>query len=116
MKRFTFLLLMFALVFALTTGVQAAEKRFLPETDLINCGKHFEIIGKGPEATMPVWVIDNPSCYNKQEIKLGSIETHVDDSNNMVYVYENGVLTKQYHVKFDSCLDFDYETYSGGGE
>lgn len=114
MKK-SIILLTLLLMTSFATVADASELRYLPETDLITCGKHFEVLdADSPEGTTPVWVIDNPSCYNKQEIKLGTIETRVDDKTNMVYVYQNGVLTKEYHIKYEASLDFDFEAQSGG--
>lgn len=103
------------LMASFTTIVNASDSRYLPETDLITCGRNYEITnGESGESATPLWVIDNPSCYNKQEFKSGTLETRIDDNTNMVLVYQNGVLTKQYQIKYDASLDFDFEIQGSG--
>ncbi len=108
MKKFMVLVLVVVMAICVA-GVASAGERLLPDTSQIIAGKHFEVLGTGQEV-MPVWEIKNPTCYNRQDIKLGTIETWVDNNSNKVYVLQNGKVTKVYKIKYNASIDFVYPT------
>lgn len=85
------------MMFVMAFSVNAHANEYVPDTSKITSGMKYVIVGKGDGRT-PMWVSKNPTCYNKQEVKLGTYESWVDVNEGIVYVYRDGKLVKKTRV------------------
>ena len=85
------------MMFVMAFSVNAHANEYVPDTSKITADMELVMIGKRDNATYK-WISHNPTCYNKQEVKLGTYESWIDINEGIAYVYRDGKLVKKTRV------------------
>lgn len=106
MKKMLLALTTAAMMMNAAAGAEAAD-RLLPDTDKITAGAHLEYVGVG-ESAKSVWVVDNPTIHNRQQVATGEYVSHVDINNDMVVVLKDGVPVTEFKI-YNISNEFNYD-------
>lgn len=84
------------LVTLLSLSIGAYANEYVPDTSKISSETEYVILNEGSsEDATPMWISKNPTCYTKQVLKIGVYEAWIDNEENIVYVYKDGVEVKK---------------------